>query len=227
MKLVMCVIMAVVFNAFPLWSQTPESEGAVPKNLLFEDTQTRSWPTDNSVFFKLDLPRSINASFVLAGNSTPFPSTPTTSSQNPPSSPRTVGRKSGYLTRKTIHKYASIATLPLFVSEAIVGQKLFDRAATESDSLRSAHSALVGVESVTGIWNLWDTRKISTGGKKRMVHGILMLAADAGFVAAAALAPHREQDETRINGNASTHRAVAYSSLGIATAGYLYMLFAR
>jgi hypothetical protein len=234
MKLVTHVIMAVSFSAITLWSQTSDTDRAAEVLPSFEDTRTPSSLADNSVPFKLNLAQSINSIFILAANSTPLPSTQMASSQTPPSRPKAVGRGSSYLLRKKIHKYASIATLPLFVSEAIVGQKLFDRAATESDSLRSTHSALAagigvlfGVESVTGIWNLWETRKISTGRKKRMVHGILMLAADAGFVATAALAPHREHDGTYIRDDASAHRAVAYASFGVAATGYVYMLFAR
>ena len=135
--------------------------------------------------------------------------------------------------RRKIHKYASIATLPLVVSEAIVGQKLLD---DRSDhSLRSTHSALAsgiavlfGIESVTGAWNMWEARKNPTGRGKRMFHGILMLAADVGFVATAATAPHHEDDDQRLSrDSASTHRAVAYASFGVATVSYLYMLFTR
>jgi hypothetical protein len=137
--------------------------------------------------------------------------------------------------RQKIHKYASYASLPLFVSEAIVGQKLFDRTISEGDSLRSAHSGLAaglgilfGINSVTGVWNMWDARKDPNGRGKRMFHGILMLAADAGFVATAATAPHHEDVQgVRRTGDASTHRAVAFASLGVATVGYVYMLIAR
>ena len=73
---------------------------------------------------------------------------------------------------------------------------------------------------------MWEARKDPNGHTKRRVHGILMLAADVGFVATAALAPHREQNSVG-NNNASTHRAVAFTSLGVATVGYVYALVAR
>ena len=61
-----------------------------------------------------------------------------------------------------------------------------------------------------------------------MFHGILMLAADAGFVGTGALAPHREErGGLPSQGNAATHRAVALTSMGVATVSYLYMLFTR
>ncbi len=50
-----------------------------------------------------------------------------------------------------------------------------------------------------------------------------MLGADAGFVATGMLAPNKEGE----GGNRSTHRAVAYTSMGVATVSYLMMLFGR
>jgi hypothetical protein len=152
-----------------------------------------------------------------------FPSEPqTASSQVPPSRPKTFSYSNGYLVRRKIHKYASIATLPLAISEAVVGQKLMDRTGDESDSLRSAHSALAtgigvlfGIESVTGIWNMWEARKNPNHRGKRQFHGILMLAADAGFVATAAMAPGDDEGESQGSTRASTHRAVAFASLAL------------
>jgi hypothetical protein len=64
-----------------------------------------------------------------------------------------------------------------------------------------------------------------------MTHGILMIAADVGFLATAMLAPESEEDEY-YNGPSSTdgrstHRAVALTSMGIATVSYLIMLFGK
>ena len=85
----------------------------------------------------------------------------------------------GYRTRLKIHKYASFATLPLFIAQFAVGQKLYD--ANASDGTRSAHTALAvstaalfGVNTVTGIWNLSEGRKDPNHRTKRTVHGILM-----------------------------------------------------
>ena len=55
-----------------------------------------------------------------------------------------------------------------------------------------------------------------------MTHGIMMLGADAGFVATAMLAPGDDG-----GGNRSTHRAVAITSMGVATASYVFMLLTR
>jgi len=138
--------------------------------------------------------------------------------------PKAFEYSDGYRTRLKIHKYASFAMLPLFVAQYAVGQKLYD--GTGTDSTRSAHGALAastavlfGVNTVTGVWNLSEGRKDPNNRTKRMLHGILMLAADAGFVATGALAPDDEG-----GGNRSAHRAVALTSMGVATVAYLMML---
>jgi hypothetical protein len=141
----------------------------------------------------------------------------------------------GYRTRLKIHKYASFATLPLFVAQYAVGQKLYNGNA--SDGTRSAHTALAagtavlfGVNTVTGVWNLTESRKDPSHRTKRTVHGILMLVADAGFVATGMLAPESEGggeggEGGEGGGNRSTHRSVALASMGVATVAYLIMLF--
>ena len=141
----------------------------------------------------------------------------------------------GYYKRLKIHKYASYATLPLFAAQFAVGQKLYD--GDGSDGLRSAHSALAvgtgalfGVNTVTGVWNLLEARKDPHKSTKRTVHSILMLAADAGFVATGLMAPESEHGnefgfEQESGGTSrSTHRAIALTSMGIATVAYLIML---
>jgi hypothetical protein len=140
-----------------------------------------------------------------------------------------------YKTRAKIHKYTSIATLPLFVANYFVGQDLYNHPGDESK--KGLHGGLVagtavvfGVNTVTGVWNLWEGRKDPTHRAKRMTHGILMIIADVGFLATAALAPDYENEgehggvPTSMSG-ASTHRTVALTSMGIATVSYLIMLF--
>jgi hypothetical protein len=142
----------------------------------------------------------------------------------------------GYRTRLKIHKYASFATLPLFAAQVAVGQKLYN--GNGSDSTRSLHgglavatAALFAVNTVTGIWNLSEGRKDPNHRTKRMVHGILMAVADAGFVATGVMTPsHEGGDDFEFGGGGgggtsqSTHRAVALTSMGVATVAYLMML---
>ena len=141
-----------------------------------------------------------------------------------------------YKTRAKIHKYTSVATLPLFVANYFVGQDLYNHPGDESkkglhDGLVAATAVVFGVNTVTGAWNLWEGRNDPNHRTKRMTHGILMMIADVGFLATAALAPHENEREnggvptTTTPSGASTHRTVALTSMGIATVSYLIMLF--
>jgi hypothetical protein len=138
--------------------------------------------------------------------------------------PVAVTYSDAYAVRAKIHKYASIATLPLFGAEYLLGQKLYDFSASET--VRAAHAGiattlagLFGVNTVTGVWNLWEGRKDPSHRKRRFLHSFMMLGADAGFLATGMLAPDNEGE-----GNRSLHRTVAITSMGVATASYLIML---
>lgn len=149
-------------------------------------------------------------------------------SQSP--SPRHVAFEysDAYKTRAKIHKYAAVATLPLFASEFYLGQSIYN---TPSDGKKNAHIAigtgiigLYSAQAVTGVWNLVEANKDSNGHKRRLIHGILMLASGAGFAITPMTAPGRRDRLEFGTSSASTHRAVAYTSIGIGTAGYLMML---
>jgi hypothetical protein len=135
----------------------------------------------------------------------------------------------GYKTRLKIHKISSFAMLPLFATELILGQSIYN----DPDSgKKDAHVAvgvgigtLFGINTVTGVWNLLESRKDPNGRKRRVIHSILMLAADAGFATTAALAPDTEHgggDDSR-----GAHRAAAITSISLGTAGYLMMLLTK
>jgi hypothetical protein len=155
--------------------------------------------------------------------------------QDPPARrPVPVEYSDGYKTRAKIHKVSSFATLPLFVANYFVGQDLYNNPG--DGSMKGAHGGLVaatgvlfGVNTVTGAWNLWEGRRDPNHRAKRMTHGILMIAADVGFLATAMLAPESEDDELYGSPGStdgrSTHRAVALTSMGVATVSYLLMLF--
>jgi len=147
-----------------------------------------------------------------------------------PQRPKAVEFSDAYYTRAAIHRYASYATLPLFVTEYAIGRSLYNQT-TPSESLRSWHSAtaagiygLFAVNTVTGGWNLWEARAVKEGRTRRYVHSGLMFASGAGFVATAMLAPHHEEGEVTNSGQAQTHRTVAIASMSTALVGYLMML---
>jgi len=134
-------------------------------------------------------------------------------------------------TRAKIHKWTSWATLPLMGTEYWLGQKLYDDPNSINSSSRGVHGAvgagligLFAVQSVTGVWTLFAETS-APGHTKRLVHGLLMLGAEGGFIAAAAMAPgHNRNDLINFDAERSTHRNVAIVSIGVGTAGYLLML---
>ena len=147
--------------------------------------------------------------------------------------PIAVSHSKAFEVRSKIHKVASYATIPLFAAQYIVGQKLYD--GTGSESAKSAHGALVigmaglfAVNSVTGVWNLWEDRHETQGRAKRWIHGLMMLGASAGFVATGATAPDDDDDGGGVTStNRSLHRNLAIGSMGISAASYLFMFFTR
>lgn len=135
--------------------------------------------------------------------------------------PKAISYSDWYGRRLMIHRIGSYAALPLFVTEYALGNKLLNSDAVSS-STRNAHSAVAGaiagvfaVNTVTGLWNLWDSRKDPAGRTRRVVHTLLMLTADAGFVATGLLADEAGEARSR----ATTHRNVALGSMVLSTVG--------
>jgi hypothetical protein len=138
-----------------------------------------------------------------------------------------------YYTRLKIHQVASYLTVPLFVAQYFSGRELWNH--PDSDGLaRDAHgplaatvAGLFAVNTVTGAWNLWDSRKDPSGRTRRWIHSLMMIAADAGFVVTGATAPGDDEGEGGGGGHSSgarTHRNVAIASMGVALSSYLMML---
>jgi hypothetical protein len=75
---------------------------------------------------------------------------------------------------------------------------------------------------VTGVWNLWEGRQNPAGRTRRLVHALLMLGSDAGFMTTGLLAPTNDG-----GGNRPLHKTVAITSMGVASAGYLLMLLGQ
>jgi hypothetical protein len=82
--------------------------------------------------------------------------------------------------------------------------------------------ALFGVNTVTGAWNLFgaEGRSDTQGRTLKLVHGILMMAADAGFVATVATAPHSHRTTIPSQSSMQLHRNVAITSIVLGAAGY-------
>lgn len=132
-----------------------------------------------------------------------------------------------YGTRLTIHRVLSWSILPLFAMQYASGSQLLDHGSAAPDWAQELHgptaAAVAGVfavNAVTGIWNLWDSRKDPNGRARRYIHSALMLTASAGFVYAGSLADDAESSaEMR-----DKHQTVALTSIGISTVSWLMML---
>jgi hypothetical protein len=150
--------------------------------------------------------------------------------QSPSARPVAVEYSDAYYTRAKIHRYASFATLPLFATELALGQTIYNDPNANTSAAKGAHIAvgsaitgLLAVNTVTGVWNMWESRHDPSHHKLKLVHGILMLGADAGFLATFASGPNGRG--ATIDTQKQTHRTIALTSIGLATGSYLLMLF--
>ena len=140
-----------------------------------------------------------------------------------------------YATRLAIHRWASYTMPPLFVAEYVLGQKMLNertdavqgRGNGVNPNTRTAHqivaggvAALFGINTITGVWNLYETRHQEDGRTLRVVHSVLMLASDAGFAATGLVASNASRgtvDDARL------HRNVAIAAMVPATVGAAMM----
>jgi hypothetical protein len=209
MNTVGCILLWVVLVAGPAFSQDLSSQD-LPSGVTFVP--------DNGV--SVEAPANQSAT------------QPAVASQQPAVHPAAIDYGHGYEVRARIHRYASYTTLPQFGAQIIVGQKLrneLDRGENTHGGLKTAHTALAtgivglfAVNSITGVWNLVESRKDPNNSKLRLAHSIMMLGADAGFVATSVITPGHEHgglDESH-----GPHRTIALTSIGVATAAYLMML---
>lgn len=147
---------------------------------------------------------------------------------------QSVDLSDGYYTRLDIHRYASYATLPLFAIEALAGQKLLEEGSNAPQWAEKVHkpaaylvAGIFAVNTITGLLNYSEAKKIKQGKDRRLVHTILMLASTAGFIYSGTQAPTTDEVDARIasgtRGGWTKHKASAFASMGVATVGYLMM----
>jgi hypothetical protein len=142
--------------------------------------------------------------------------------------PRAIEYSDAYYTRLRIHHLASFTELPLFAAEYVLGQRLLneERTGFPSQGLKTAHTAvalglgaLFTINTVTGGWNLWESRKDPAGRTLRFLHSAAMLGADAGFAWAGASGGGAKHTLA----GANQHRTIAISSIALATVGTAMM----
>ena len=139
--------------------------------------------------------------------------------------PKAIQYSDWYARRLLVHRIGSYTMLPLFAAEWSLGQNLLQDQNPPS-WMRGTHQgvavaigALFTVNTLTGAWNLWDSRHDPAGRTRRYLHAAAMLASDAGFIWAGAVG----SDANRSRANADHHRAIALTSIGVSTVGTVMM----
>jgi hypothetical protein len=135
-----------------------------------------------------------------------------------------------YYSRLQIHRWGSWLEFPVFGAEYWLGQKLMSPDEIPADWVKTSHAIVAGglaglfaINTVTGVWNLYDSRSDTDQRALVWTHSALMLAADAGFAITGSLAGGAH-DSFRTR---DRHKQVALVSMGIASAGTLIMWLKR
>jgi len=141
---------------------------------------------------------------------------------------RAVEYSDAYYTRLTIHRIGSYTMLPLFGLEYYLGNRLLNDQ-TRAEWLKPTHAgvatgigALFTINTVTGVWNLWDARHDPNARALRYVHSALMIASEAGFALAASVV-----DDDGGSNRQTLHKNIALGSMGLSTLGTAIMWFRR
>ena len=136
-----------------------------------------------------------------------------------------------YERRLRIHRYGAYTTIPLFVFQAAAGNELYQKGSGADSWAKNGHrigaaglATVFGVNTVTGLWNLWDSRSVPQGRTRRTIHTLLMLASDAGFAYAGIKLSEDAEESAEAR---RKHRNTAYASMGVAVTGAGMMLLWR
>jgi hypothetical protein len=135
-----------------------------------------------------------------------------------------------YYTRLQIHRWGSWLEFPVFGAEYWLGQKLMSPDEIPGSWVKPTHAVVAGglgalfaINTVTGVWNLYESRSSTDDRALVWTHSALMLASDVGFVITGSLASGAHRSfRTR-----DRHRQDALVSMGIASAGTLLMWLKR
>lgn len=138
----------------------------------------------------------------------------------PHARPKIVDVSDWYARRFAVHRALSYTILPLFAIQWDAGLRLYKHPIDSPSWVLPTHratAAAIGtvflVNTVTGVWNLWDSRDVADHRAVRTIHAISMLTADAGFTYAGAFLsrPARNNLAKR-----RLHREIAISSMSLA-----------
>lgn len=141
--------------------------------------------------------------------------------------PRAIQVSEWYGRRLAIHRTLSYVTLPVFAAEYVAGERLFKQSGAAPTWAKTTHragaTALVGiftVNTVTGLWNLWDSRMVANHRALRTTHALMMLTADAAFTYAGSKSANDAEQSLQ---KRKLHRTIALSAMGLTVANGLLM----
>ena len=146
--------------------------------------------------------------------------------------PRAIEVSEWYSRRLAIHRFVAYATIPVFGLQYAAGEQLYKKSRAAPTWAKTMHrvgatslAAMFTVNTITGVWNWWDSRSVSQGRTLRTLHALAMLGADAAFTYAGARLS--DQAETSAD-RRRLHRTVALSAMGVTVVSGLAMkLFNR
>ncbi|HEY6219742.1 MAG TPA: hypothetical protein VIV65_06770 [Gemmatimonadaceae bacterium] len=143
--------------------------------------------------------------------------------------PKAVHLSEWYGRRLTIHRTLAYVTLPVFGAQWVAGNQLFQMGSSAPTWAKTGHrvgaTTLAGiftVNTVTGLWNLWDSRSVADHRALRTTHALMMLAADGAFTWAGAKLSNEAENSLE---KRRLHRTIALSATGLTVANGLVMKF--
>lgn len=148
---------------------------------------------------------------------------------------RAVEVSDQYAQRLAVHKVLAYAMVPVFTAQYVAGAKLYDadnggpRAPSWAKPVHSAGavaiSGIFGINTITGVMNLWESRHTEEHRWLRLTHSLTMLGADGAFAyTGIKLAQEAENSQVRRD----EHRRVALYAIGVSTvSGVIMQIFNR
>ncbi|HVA56405.1 MAG TPA: hypothetical protein VNF92_00830 [Gemmatimonadaceae bacterium] len=141
--------------------------------------------------------------------------------------PRAVEVSDAYYTRLQIHQWSAYSIIPLFAFQYVAGNRLFNDPAAAPTWAKTGHrvgatllATAFTVSTVTGLWNLWDSRSVPENRALRYVHALSMLAADGAFTYAGSTLATQAQNSLA---KRREHRTVTLAAMGVTLASALMM----
>jgi hypothetical protein len=139
-----------------------------------------------------------------------------------------------YRARLKVHRVLSYTMIPLFIGSYLTGDQILKHRVDHTDPPKWASDlhrpfaiatgSVFAVNTVTGLWNLWDSRKNPVGQTKRTIHSLLFIAATAGFTYAGTSLAHDAKNNEDPH---HFHRTVAVASMGVSLLSWGMMIFLK